>query len=146
VLRFRKIDSRASIPSRKYKFDAGLDVYCLDGFVLPPGQQSVVRTGIALEGAPANCVIQIWPKSGIAAKLCVHTGAGIIDSGYRGEILVVVMNTGSAYLKFDAGDAIAQLVVLPCMFLEVEEVAKSFSYISDRGADGGIARVLKEIK
>lgn len=139
---FYKLRKDAKLPTRKYEFDAGLDIYTPVEVKIPPGDQAVIMTGLALAHAPKDVVIQVWPKSGLDARLCAHTGAGIIDSGYRGEILILIKNTSKKYwLIFEPGDAIAQLVVVPCEHPEVCETTIK-PPATDRGASGGIAYLL----
>jgi len=142
MLKFKKLDPRAKLPTRKNSLDAGLDVFCLDVETIPANDQSIVRTGIGLADAPENCVIQVWPKSGLDAQFGLHTGAGIIDSGYRGEILILLKNMSDSWVRLEAGDAIAQLVVVPCLRPWIIEVVSPTE--SERGADGGITSVLTE--
>jgi len=140
-IRFKKMQASAKIPSRKHKADAGLDLYTLEDVIIRPGEQQVVHTGIKLAEAPDNIVLQIWPKSGLSSKYGLQTGAGIVDSGYRGELLVLLQywpgsNVGA--LQLEAGEAIAQIVpvLLAPADIEVGECKQT-----ERGADGGILRM-----
>ena len=136
TIKFKRLSSDAIIPSRKFGGDAGLDVYALDTVYIDSHSQDVLRTGIALAGAPENCVIQIWSKSGLDARLGLHVGAGIVDPNYRGEILVLLKNMTSHSVGINKGDAIAQLVIVPCMRPQVEIVEELEA--TDRGGQGGI--------
>lgn len=136
TISFKIIHPDAKVPTRKFPKDAGLDIYALETTYISARYQVVMRTGIALASAPDNCVIQVWSKSGLDAQLCLHVGAGIIDPNYRGEILVLLKNTGWDSVGINKGDAIAQLVIVQCMRPEVvvvEEVEET-----DRGEQGGI--------
>lgn len=153
-LMFHKLRDDAKLPSRKYRWDAGLDVHTLDKVRIGPGQQAVIQTGLRLTAAPRGIVIQVWPKSGLDARVGAHTGAGIIDSGYRSEVLILVKNTNREHwIEFEAGDAVAQLVVVPCEYPEVKEfvvrpsgsaTSRKFWEEVDRGTDGGITETLEE--
>lgn len=139
-IRFKKMQASAKIPSRKHKTDAGLDLYALEDVIIRPGDQKVVHTGIKLAYAPENTVLQIWPKSGLSSKYGLQTGAGIVDSGYRGELLVLIQywpGSNANALQLEAGEAIAQIVPvsLAPVDIEVGECKQS-----DRGAEGGILR------
>ena len=136
VIKFKQLYLEAKVPTRHFPGDAGLDVYSLDTVYIAARSQEVIRTGIALADAPDNCVIQVWSKSGLDANLCLHVGAGIIDPNYRGEILVLLKNTGWDSVGINKGDAIAQLVIVPCMRPEIEIVKEVET--TDRGEQGGI--------
>lgn len=143
LIKFAKLDERAKIPKLHYRGDAGLDIHTLDGERIAPGEQVIIRTGVFLKYMPRGYVIQVWPKSGLDARLGAHTGAGIIDPNYRGEILILVKNTNSKHwIEFEAGDAVAQLIIVLCAYpVAIEEVPMSTPAMTDRGADGGIARI-----
>lgn len=132
-----KLDKMSKAPTRHHKLDAGLDVYALNNIFIPGNDQAIVRTGIALAGAPEDVVILVWPKSGLDAKLCLHTGAGVIDPGYRGEILILLKNTCGQGVLVEKGDAVAQLVIVPCIRPEIELV--SYFMPAQRGRRGGIS-------
>jgi len=142
TIKFKILHPDAKVPTRKYPLDAGLDVYALETIYISARYQCVMRTGIALAGAPDNCVIQVWSKSGLDANLCLHVGAGIIEPNYRGEILVLLKNTGWDSVGINKGDAIAQLVIVPCMRPDVEIVETVET--TDRGGQGGITNEIQE--
>ena len=127
----------AKMPTRKHTRDAGLDVYALHQIHIPAGEQAVVRTGITMAGVTEDCVILVWPKSGLDARLGLHTGAGVIDSGYRGEILVLLKNTSKHNVMVEAGDAIAQLVTVPVLRPEVA-IVHTVDLATLRGNTGGV--------
>ena len=84
-----------------------------------------------------NICYQVWPKSGLDAKYGLHTGSGIIDSGYRGEILVLLKNMSDNPIIISAGSPIAQLIPVLIDPSYMEEVS-DISEVSDRGESGGI--------
>jgi dUTP pyrophosphatase len=136
TLKVRRLDARARLPTRAYPGDAGLDLYALEDGALDPGQRASVRTGIAVE-IPEGEAGLVLPRSGLAARhgIALVNAPGLIDSGYRGEIVVLLLNTDrSARFELAAGDRIAQLVLVKVQtpeVLEVEELAAS-----ERGAGG----------
>jgi len=136
MIKFKKLSPDAIVPTRKFKDDAGLDIYSLETVYIDTHSQAVLRTGIALAGAPESCVIQVWSKSGLDARLGLHVGAGIIDPNYRGEILVLLKNMTRHSVGISKGDAIAQLVIVPCMRPDVEIVETIEA--TERGGQGGI--------
>lgn len=139
-IKFIKMVPDAIVPSRKFLGDAGLDVYSLETVYIGAGKQEVIRTGITLAYAPPNSVIQVWPKSGLDAKFALHTGAGIIDANYRGEILIVLKNMSDFSICIEKGDPVAQLVVVKCVMPAIELVETSNE--TERGSSGGVASVV----
>ena len=136
TLRVRRLDARATLPTRAYAGDAGLDLYALEEGVIAPGQRGSVRTGIAVE-IPDGQAGLVLPRSGLAARhgIALVNAPGLIDSGYRGEIRVLLLNTDpSAPFEIASGDRIAQLVLVKVQTPQVEEVEDLA--ISDRGAGG----------
>ena len=142
MIQFKRLTDTAKLPTRKNKHDAGLDIASIVNEIIQPRDQAIIRTGIALANMPHNFVIQVWPKSGRDVREGLHTGAGIIDSGYRGEILLLVRNMSDETIYIKAGDAVAQLVVLPCVFPQPKWTEDTSD--TERGADGGILRTLGE--
>ena len=135
-LRCQKLDPRAVLPSRAHAGDAGLDLCCLDLIEIAAGERARVPTGIAIE-LPAGHAGLIVPRSGLAAKqgISIVNAPGLIDEGYRGELQVLLLNTDlSLAVTLEAGERIAQLVVIPVALLTPLEV-ESFSE-SSRGEQG----------
>jgi dUTP pyrophosphatase len=131
-----RLDERATIPTRAYPGDAGLDLRALEALVLDPGARARVRTGIAVE-IPVGQAGLVLPRSGLAAQhgIALVNAPGLIDPGYRGEILVLLLNTDrAAPFEIQRGDRIAQLVLVNVQTPEVIEVDALAS--SDRGAGG----------
>jgi dUTP pyrophosphatase len=114
----------ARLPERAYAGDAGLDLAACERVELAPGERAVVPTGIAV-AIPEGFAGFVQPRSGLAARhgIAVVNSPGLIDSGYRGEIRVVLLNTDPerAFVA-EAGDRIAQLVVVPIPELDLVEV------------------------
>ena len=135
-LQCQKLDPRALLPSRAHAGDAGLDLCCLDRVEIAPGERVRVPTGIAIE-LPAGHAGLIVPRSGLAAKqgISIVNAPGLIDEGYRGELQVLLLNTDRRLaVTLEAGERIAQLVVIPVALLTPLEV-ESFSE-SSRGEQG----------
>ena len=126
----------AELPRQAYEGDAGLDLVACAGVTLEPGERAFVPTGIAAE-IPDGYAGFVQPRSGLAARhgIGVVNSPGLIDSGYRGEVRVVLLNTDrSEPFTVERGMRIAQLVVAPVAavrLVEVEELAAS-----ERGARG----------
>ena len=135
-LRCVRLDERAVLPTRAHPGDAGLDLCALEPGVLEPGQRASVATGIAVEIPPGHAGL-VLPRSGLAARhgISVVNAPGLIDSGYRGEVRVLLLNTdGQQRFEIAAGARIAQLVVVSVALPEVMEVASLGD--SDRGSGG----------
>jgi dUTP pyrophosphatase len=135
MLRVRRLDPAAVVPERAHDDDAGLDLRSVESLVLKPGERAMVRTGLAIE-LPAGHAGLVVPRSGLAARhgISVVNAPGLIDAGYRGEVKVILLNTGADPFPVDVGDRIAQLVIVAVAVLEVVE-AESLE-ASARG-DGG---------
>ena len=120
----RKVRPDAVLPSRAYDGDAGLDLSAAEAVVLAPGERAVVGTGLAV-AVPEGHAGFVQPRSGLAAKhgITIVNAPGLVDSGYRGEVKVVLLNTGDEPFEVLPGMRIAQFVVLPVAAVELVEVA-----------------------
>jgi dUTP pyrophosphatase len=140
-LRVQRLDPRATLPTRAYPGDAGLDLYALDDAVLEPGRRGSLRTGIAVE-IPEGQAGLVLPRSGLAARhgIALVNAPGLIDAGYRGEVRVLLLNTDrDAPCPIAAGDRIAQLLLVRVELpevLEVGELALSFRGQGGFGSSG----------
>lgn len=135
-LRVRRLDRRAILPTWAYEGDAGLDLHALQGAVLAPGGRASIPTGITLELPPGQAGL-VLPRSGLAARhgIALVNAPGLIDSGYRGELRVLLLNTDrTAEYRVSPGDRIAQLLLIATQtptVVEVETLADS-----ERGVEG----------
>lgn len=109
------------LPSYAHPGDAGLDLYSAEDFRLKPGERKIISTGIKM-AVPVNHVGLIWDRSGLAAKNSIHVLAGVIDSGYRGKIGVVLKNLGDEEIKITKNMRIAQMLIQPVVSATIEEV------------------------
>jgi len=135
-LAIRRLRDDAVLPERAYSGDAGLDLAACERVELAPGERATVPTGLAV-AIPEGFAGFVQPRSGLAARhgLTVVNSPGLVDSGYRGELRVVLLNT-DAHEAFvvEPGMRIAQLVVLPVPELELVEVEELPE--SERGVRG----------
>ena len=142
ALRVVRLEPHAILPTRAYEEDAGLDLYSLEQVELAPGQRSSVRTGIAVE-IPAGHAGLVLPRSGLAARhgIALVNAPGLIDTGYRGELKVLLLNTDrEATCVLSAGDRIAQLVLIAVAtpaVVEVSELSESDRASGGFGSSGG---------
>jgi dUTP pyrophosphatase len=123
-LEVMRVRADAQVPEHAYAGDAGVDLACCEAVALAPGERAIVSTGLAV-AIPEGYAGFVQPRSGLAARhgISVVNSPGLIDSGYRGEIQVVLLNTDpECTFTADAGERIAQLVVLPVPELAVREV------------------------
>ncbi len=136
ALRVRRLDPRATLPTRAYSGDAGLDLYAFEDGTLDPGERASVRTGVAIE-IPDGHAGLVLPRSGLAARsgISIVNAPGLIDAGYRGEVQVLLLNTDRATpFTITAGDRIAQLVLVQIEAPPVVEV--DALSVSERGEGG----------
>jgi dUTP pyrophosphatase len=135
-LAFQRLRDDAIVPVRAYPGDAGLDLAACDRVELGPGERAVVATGLAV-AIPEGYAGFVQPRSGLASRhgISVVNGPGLIDSGYRGEVRVVLLNTDrSETFVVEPGMRIAQLVVLEVPQLELVETEELPG--SERGVRG----------
>jgi dUTP pyrophosphatase len=128
----------AIIPTRAYEYDAGWDLYCAEKLYIIPSRRRVVSTNIAIS-IPEGYVGLIWPRSGLAVKKGIDVFAGVIDSGYRGEIKVCLYNSSEVSLEINKGDRVAQIIFhkLPqTEMLEVDSLDDSIRGDGGFGSSG----------
>ena len=120
-LKIKKLVDNAVIPIRAHNTDAGLDLYTIENGVIHYGSDAIIKTGVAV-AIPNGYVGIVKEKSGRAVKNKLTVGACVIDSGYRGELLIHLFNNSNLPLTYGMGEAIAQLVIVPCWMGQPEEV------------------------
>jgi dUTP pyrophosphatase len=132
-VRIQKLDLNATIPSYAHPGDAGMDIYSNEDATIAPGERSAVKTGIAM-AVPEGYVALVWDKSGRALKEGLTTMAGVVDSGYRGEVMIVMLNTSTSDAEIKKGQKLAQILVQPVASPELVEVESLDE--SSRGTGG----------
>lgn len=122
-LKIKKIDDSAIIPNYAHNTDSGMDLYSIEDKIIRPSESALIKTGLKIE-LPPNTEAQIRPKSGIALKhsVTVLNTPGTIDEGYTGEIQVILINHGERLYKINKGEKIAQMVIMPVIRVEIEQV------------------------
>ena len=135
TLRFKKVHPDAVLPSYAHPSDAGMDLRSVDDLTLAPGQRALVHTGLVML-LPPLYEAQVRPRSGLALKngVTVLNTPGTIDSGYRGEDGVILINLGQAAFDVRKGDKIAQMVIAPVTQPNIEETDVVDE--TDRGSGG----------
>ena len=121
TLHIKKLSATAIIPKYIHPHDAGMDLYSNETITLQPQERKLISTGIAM-AIPSGYVGLIWDKSGIAANHGLKTMAGVIDSGYRGEIKILIHNLSSRPYTVQSGTKIAQMLIQPVVQNEIIEV------------------------
>ena len=127
VLKVKPIALGAEIPCYAYESDVGFDLRANETVKLFPGEQKVVRTGLVFE-FPEGHVGLIRDRSGIVQKMGVHTTAGTFDSGFRGEISIMLVNLSEETQYIEKDMRIAQMIIIPVVkpkIIEVEELSET---------------------
>jgi dUTP pyrophosphatase len=132
TLEIKKLHPEAKVPTRAYEHDAGLDLTSVETHTLQPGEGKIFKTGIAIALDP-GFVGLVWDRSSMGKK-GIKTLGGVIDSGYRGEVGVILWNISQEPQTISTGDRIAQLLVQAVATPQTKEVAELSS--TDRGAGG----------
>jgi len=109
TVKIKKLDPELKDNAYAKEGDAGLDLFARVHTVVAPGARVAVPTGIAME-IPLGHVGLIWDKSGLSIKHGIKTFGGVIDAGYRGEVLVGLTNLGDTEYIFEKGDKVAQII------------------------------------
>ena len=121
----KKFDKNIKLPAYKTTASSGMDLvaYIKSKVTINPGKTAMIPTGIAI-AIPKNYEVQIRPRSGLAAKnsISVLNTPGTIDSDYRGEIKIILINLGKKSFVIKSGDRVAQMILCPVMKAELKEV------------------------
>ena len=121
-MKVKKLSPLAKLPQRAHPTDSGADLFALERTVLPARAITKVHTGIAVE-LPENTSGIIWGKSSVESK-GIKAMAGLVDAPYRGELIICMYNLNEQDFVFEAGQKVAQLVVLPTLYPAFEEVSE----------------------
>ncbi|KXJ95963.1 deoxyuridine 5'-triphosphate nucleotidohydrolase [Microdochium bolleyi] len=132
-LLIKKLSETAKLPTRGSAFAAGYDIYASKATTIPARGKALVDTDIAI-AVPAGTYGRIAPRSGLASKHFIDTGAGVIDADYRGQVKVLLFNHNDTDFAVAEGDRVAQLVIERIYTPEVVEVAELEESV--RGAGG----------
>lgn len=138
---FRRLDGGLPPPAAAHDGDAGVDLSTTVAATIAPGERDALPTGLAVE-IPSGFAGLVVPRSGHALRhgIGLVNSPGLIDAGYRGEIKVLLVNHGSEPVRFERGDRIAQLVIVPvprCEWVEATELSESARGGGGFGSTGG---------
>ena len=139
----KKLNPEAKLPNYKTKGSSGMDLMaCIEKSIkILPGKSSLVPTGLSI-AIPDDTEVQIRPRSGLAAKssISVLNTPGTIDSDYRGEIKIILFNHGDSVFIVNNNDRIAQMVLVPILKVEFEEVKDLPNTIRGSGGFGSTGK------
>ena len=143
IVKVKKINSKVELPSYLYDSDVGFDLRANETVKLFPGEQKEVKTGLIFE-IPKNHVGLIRDRIGIVSKMGIHTCAGTFDSGFRGEVSIMLVNLSEETKYVEEGMRIAQMIIIPVTKPKIMEVKKLDDTI--RGRKSFCSTGLKELK
>ncbi|MDO8240885.1 MAG: dUTP diphosphatase [Candidatus Moranbacteria bacterium] len=133
TIQIKKLEVDARLPQYALAGDAGMDIFSLENLELHPMERITCRTGIAMQ-IPNGYVGLIWDKSGIAVNGGIKVLGGVIDSGYRGEVKVGLINLSQEIYNIKKGDKIAQMLIQKVENSDIIEVVELDE--TERGASG----------
>ena len=132
-IQIKKLSKNGVIPTQGSSYAAGYDLYAAEEMIIEPGQRGLIKTNISVS-IPESYYGRVAPRSGLSYKKGLDVLAGVIDADYRGDIGVILLNTGSETFKANLGDRIAQLIIEKCHKVSWKEVGDlSDSVRSSRG-------------
>ena len=137
-IKVQRLSKYGRVPTKINNLDAGWDIYAAEDAIIDPSKSQLVSTDISI-AIPEGYAGLIWDRSGMAAKKGIHRFAGVIDSGYRGEIKVCLWNSSSEHYVVNKGERIAQILfqqVPPFFLKEVENLDKTKRGESGFGSTG----------
>jgi len=120
-LKIKRLDGKMPMPAYAYAGDAAFDLYAKEKTTLKPGERKAVPTGIMME-IPEGYVGLVWDKSSVGIKGGIKTLGGVIDCGYRGEVLIGLINLSQEEYVFEKGHKLAQMIIQKKETVEIEEV------------------------
>tara|TARA_R100000152_G_C6692768_1_gene123998 strand:+ start:126 stop:557 length:432 start_codon:yes stop_codon:yes gene_type:complete len=135
-IKINRIINQATIPTRANDTDAGYDLYAAVNGTISGKQRGIISTGIQI-AIPEGYYGRIAPRSGLAVKHGIDVLAGVVDSGYRGEVGVVLQNLGLMDFDYNEGDRVAQLIIEKCHSAEWEEVDSEEGLSSSNRGEAG---------
>ncbi len=132
-IKISKTAPEAKTPAYAKNGDAGMDLYACEELILRPGERRIIATGIKME-IPGGYAGLVWDKSGLAVNNGLKVIAGVVDSGYRGEIKVGLINLGKENFEVKHGSKIAQIIIQKVEAAELIETERLSD--SERGSNG----------
>lgn len=139
-LKVKKLNPEAKLPSKGHPGDAGIDFFATETVAFSPQSQQNVKTGVALE-IPEGFVGLIWDKSSVSFNKGLKVMGGVIDSGYRGEIIMSLYNTSLKEQAIEKGNKIAQMIIQKFEDCEIEEVNEMSDTVRGEGREGSTGQI-----
>ena len=137
-IKVKKLREDAKLPTHGHPGDAGMDFYAIETVTFAPGKQGRAPTGIAIE-IPEGYVGLIWDKSGISFNMGLKIMGGVIDSSYRGEVIMCLLNTSDKEVAIEKGHKIAQMLIQKfehCDITETNELSETVRGVGREGSTG----------
>lgn len=135
IIKVKKLNKDAKLPTHGHPGDAGMDFYVVEDVIFPPGRQTRVHTGVAIE-IPEGHVGLIWDKSRISFNLGLKVMGGVIDSSYRGEIIMNFLNVSDKEVILEKGYKIAAMIIQKFEHCDILEVDKLSETVRGEGREG----------
>lgn len=135
ILKVKKLHKDAKLPTHGHAGDAGMDFYAIEDVIFPPGGQMRVHTGVAVE-IPEKHVGFIWDKSSISFNKGLKVFGGVIDAGYRGELIMSLVNISDKEVIIEKGHKIAQMIIQKFEHCDIQEVAELSTTARGSGREG----------
>ena len=134
-IKVKKLKEDAKLPTHGHPGDAGMDFYCAEDVIFPPGKQERVHTGVAIE-IPEGYVGLIWDKSSISFNLGLKIMGGVIDSSYRGEIIMSLLNVSDKEVLLAKDHKVAQMIIQKFEHCDIFEVKELSETVRGHGREG----------
>ncbi len=138
-IKIKKLDVEAKLPAYAHSDDAGMDIFALEEMTIKTGERGRIKTGLAFE-IPDGFVGLVWDKSGLASNHGLKTMAGVVDSGYRGELQVVIINLSSEDYVIKKNDKVAQMLIQKIEQPEIKEVSELSDSVRGEGGFGSTGK------
>lgn len=120
-IKLKRLNKSIVLPKYAHEGDAGFDLRSAEDVLIKSGEKTIIPTALSI-AVPKGYVGLIWDRSGLAARNSLHCLAGVLDSHYRGEIKVVMINLGNEDFQIEKGMRIAQMLIQPVVQVELKEV------------------------
>ena len=138
IIKVKKLKTDAKLPTHGHPGDAGIDFYSAEEVTFPPGKRTQVPTGVAVE-IPEGHVGLIWDKSSVSFNLGLKIMGGVIDAGYRGELIMSLYNTSDKEVIIEKGRKIAQMLIQKfehCDIVETDDLSETVRGNGREGSTG----------
>lgn len=138
-IKIKKLHDDAIVPTYGNPGDAGMDIYTAEDVVFLPGEQKRIHTGIAFE-IPHGYVGLVWDKSGISFNQGLKIMGGVIDAGFRGELVASMINLSGVEQKIEKGQKFTQMLIQPVALCEIVETDTLSDSIRGEGREGSTGK------